>query len=97
MNIGNGIKLVRVKLGLTQEIVSKRTRLTQGFYSNIEIGRTNPGINTLEKIAEAFGVPVIVFVWYGTEKKDIHKNKRHLYEQLKPAIESLIEQIINHE
>lgn len=97
MHIGNGIKLVRVKLGLTQEVVRKRAQLTQGFYSNIEIGRSNPGVKTLEKISDAFGVPVIVLIWYGTEKKDIKKNKRHLYDELKPAIESLIDQLINNE
>lgn len=94
MNVGNGIKLVRNRLGLTQDTVRKRAHLTQGFYSNIEIGRSNPGVNTLQKIAEAFGVPVIVIMWYAMEKKDIQKNKRDIYDKLKPAIESLMDELI---
>ncbi len=56
MDIGNRIKSLRNKMGLTLEELASRTELTKGFLSQLERNLTSPSITTLQDIAEALGV-----------------------------------------
>lgn len=94
MNVGVGIKIVRVKLGLTQDDVKNRTGITQGYYSMIENGNSQPSEETLQKLSEAFKVPIILFFWLATNKNDFPKKSRHIYDQLKPLMDEIIDQSI---
>ncbi|MBU1036834.1 helix-turn-helix domain-containing protein [Patescibacteria group bacterium] len=55
--IGNNIKTLRLKLGISQDTLSKKANLAFHTISKIEAGSTpNPTIETVKKIADAFGV-----------------------------------------
>jgi len=55
--IGNNIKKYRNKLGVSQDILSKRANLAFHTIAKIEAGSTpNPTIDTVKKIADALGV-----------------------------------------
>ena len=57
--IGNNIKKYRQKLGISQDILSKKTNLAFHTIAKIEAGATpNPTIGTVMKIAKALGVPI---------------------------------------
>ena len=54
--IANNIKKYRNKLGISQDVLSKRTNLAFHTIAKIEAGSTpNPRIETVKKIAEALG------------------------------------------
>ena len=55
MDLGNKIKLLRLKKGLTQEELADRCELTKGFISQLENNLTSPSIVTLEDIVTALG------------------------------------------
>lgn len=55
MNIGDKIKQLRVKNGLTQEELANRCELSKGFISQIERDLTSPSIATLMDILESLG------------------------------------------
>ena len=55
MNIGEKIKMIRVKNSLTQEELADRCDLTKGFISQIERDLTSPSIATLVDILEGLG------------------------------------------
>ena len=55
MNIGEKIKILRKKNGLTQEELADRCELTKGFISQIERDLTSPSIATLVDILESLG------------------------------------------
>lgn len=93
MNVATGIKQIRLKLELTQNAVCDRSQLTQGFYSMLENGISPPSFDTLEKLCNAFQVPMIMIIWLGTEKKDIPKKMRPLFDQMKPIMDELINQL----
>ncbi len=55
MEIGEKIKRLRVKNGLTQEELADRSELTKGFISQVERNLTSPSISTLVDILEGLG------------------------------------------
>ena len=59
--IGQKLKRLRVKLGLTQEELAARTELTKGFISQLENDITSPSIATLMDILEALGTDISAF------------------------------------
>ncbi len=55
--IANNIKKYRNKLGISQDILSKRANLAFHTIAKIEAGSTpNPTIDTVKKIADALSV-----------------------------------------
>ena len=55
--IGENIKKYRNKLGISQDVLSKRANLAFHTIANIEAGATpNPTIETVKKITDALGV-----------------------------------------
>ncbi len=55
MNIGEKIKRLRLKYGLTQEELADRAELSKGFISQLERDLTSPSIATLTDILECLG------------------------------------------
>ena len=55
MDIGNKIKKLRTKQGLTLEELASRCELTKGFLSQLERNLTSPSITTLDDSLEALG------------------------------------------
>jgi transcriptional regulator with XRE-family HTH domain len=58
MNIGARIRDLRAAKGLSQGDMEHRTGLLRCYFSRVENGHTNPGIDTLQKIAKALEVPL---------------------------------------
>jgi transcriptional regulator with XRE-family HTH domain len=61
MNIGQRIKRLRIKNGLTLEELASRCELTKGFISQLERDLTSPSIATLNDITEALGISMAEF------------------------------------
>lgn len=49
-------------LGLTQQDLADYTGLSLRFIKSVELGKANPSVNTLNKIAEILGLEVIIKV-----------------------------------
>lgn len=96
MKIGEAIRTVRIKLGLTQDEVSARAQLTQGFYSSIENGFSNPSLDALQRIASTFELPMFLLVWLAEDRKELTKKARNTYDELTPAsgLTPVIDEII---
>ena len=60
------IKEARMSLGLRQMFVAERVGVSQAHYCNIENGRENPSLPTLEAIAAVLGKTVGYFLVPGT-------------------------------
>ena len=56
MEIGQKIKELRLKNGLTLEVLASRSELRKGFLSQLERELSSPSITTLSDILEALGV-----------------------------------------
>ncbi|MCD8020701.1 MAG: helix-turn-helix domain-containing protein, partial [Clostridiales bacterium] len=71
MEIGNRIRDLRKKQGLTQEELADRAELTKGFISQIERDMTSPSIATLEDILQCLGTSIGEFFRSETEEEQI--------------------------
>ena len=69
ISIGDKIKQLRIKLGLTQEELAVRTELSKGFISQLERDLTSPSIATLMDILEALGTNIRDFFNEAVEDK----------------------------
>ena len=70
---------------LTQEELAKKIDVTQKTYANYEIGKTEPTIDTLCKLADYFGVTVDYLIdhkTYQLQLPPLTDDKRKLIETL---------------
>ena len=61
MDIGNRVKDLRIKKGLTQEELADRAELSKGFISQLERDLTSPSISTLVDILQCLGTDLSDF------------------------------------
>jgi transcriptional regulator with XRE-family HTH domain len=71
MIIGNRLRALREEKKLSQGDVEKRTGLLRCYISRVENGHTVPAIETLEKMARAFEVPLYQLVYDGEEPPQV--------------------------
>ena len=74
-SISKNIKRLRQQAGLTQEQMAEKLFVTRQTVSLWENGKTQPDIQTLERIAECFGVELMT-VLYGAEMPGNCENRR---------------------
>ena len=61
MDIGQKIRHLRMRKGLTLEELASRSELTKGFLSQLERNLTSPSIDSLNDILEALGTNLAEF------------------------------------
>lgn len=54
--LGNNLKHIRTKKGISQGDIARSLGVSRGFVSNIENGKTNPTLVTIARLANAVGV-----------------------------------------
>ena len=54
--LGQNMKRIRVKKGMSQGDIARALKVDRGYISNIENGKKNPTIATIQKLANALGV-----------------------------------------
>ena len=69
MEIGENIKNLRQKMGLTQEELAERSNVTKGFISQLERDLTSPSIDTFSNVLEALGTNFSDFFKEDLEEK----------------------------
>jgi transcriptional regulator with XRE-family HTH domain len=69
MAIGEKIKRLRIKNGMTQEELAIRSELSKGFISQLERDLTSPSISTLVNILECLGTNLKDFFNEKTQEK----------------------------
>src|ERR1700677_2224082 len=73
MIIGDRLRELRQRKGLSQGDIEKRPGLIRCYVSRVENGHTVPSIDTLEKFARALEVPMYQF-FYDGENPDKRPN-----------------------
>lgn len=100
------IKNARKKAKLTQRELADLIHLSQGYIGDIERGRSNPSIETLQLIAEALSVDVAEFLGNGsiiretglsTEEVDLVMVFRSLTDSDKELTKTMMQRFIIHE
>jgi transcriptional regulator with XRE-family HTH domain len=71
MIIGDRLREMREAKKLSQGDVEKRTGLLRCYISRVENGHTVPAIETLEKLARAFEVPLYQLFYEGDQPPEL--------------------------
>ena len=71
INIGYRLRALREAKMLSQGDLEKRTGLLRCYISRVENGHTVPAIETLEKMARAFGVPMYHLFYDGEKPPEV--------------------------
>ena len=71
MVIGERLRELRDEKKMSQGDIEKRTGLLRCYISRVENGHTVPAIETLEKMARAFEVPLYQLFYEGEEPPDL--------------------------
>jgi transcriptional regulator with XRE-family HTH domain len=95
MNIGFAVKELRTYARMSQKELAKRSKLTQGYISNVEHGKQQPTTKVIKRICVALGVPVDIIWIMALELKDTKPKLRRAFKQLRPVIDSLVQEILN--
>ena len=102
--VGNNVRMIRERLGITQEDLALKSGLTQGYINFLENGKRGYSERSLEKIANALGIqisglfeekmkeePTIV-----AEQPLVYGKRRHLYDTIINLLEKLPAPVIDH-
>ncbi len=54
--LGKNLKKIRTEKGFSQADIAKVLKMSRGFISNVENGKTNPTLATIAKLAKAVDV-----------------------------------------
>lgn len=93
MDIGNRVKDLRIKKGLTQEELADRAELSKGFISQLERDLTSPSISTLVDILQCLGTDLSDFFTKDVDSQIVfHQND--YFEKEDPQLHSKTEWII---
>ncbi len=91
--IGEKIKSLRIKMGLTQEELANRSELSKGFISQLERDLTSPSIATLIDILECLGTDLKEFFSTNSNEKVVFKTE-DFFEQENEELGHKIEWIV---
>lgn len=58
-SLGDKLRILRSKLGLTQQQIASCLGIERSTYTYYELNRTIPGWDTLRKLGRIFGVPTV--------------------------------------
>lgn len=101
--VGNNIRTIRTRKGLTQEALALDSGLSQGYINQLENGRRLYTQKSLEIIAEALSTPIINFFKEEDAKAEgqkIHErdraDKKNYKKELLALLNGMPDHIIGH-
>lgn len=93
MKIGDKVKKIRKEQNLTQKDLASLCNISFSFISDVETGRRNASIETLNLISKALNVPVSFIlddeVDLGNLPQLSHRNERDIKKDLERTLNSL--------
>lgn len=93
--VGYKVKKIRTERGLTQAELAKKASVSTGLIGQIESGKVEPSIKTLEKIAKSLSLSTCYFVAEGDDINTLLKSMNPELRKLlsNPQVHSTLEMI----
>ena len=98
MNIGKGIRFVRLAVELRQGEMARQVGISQNYLSMLENNKAEPSIDLLKRIADEFGVPASFLLWEENMPKEGQTPEiTERYQRIRGLIHDLQQQrIVGH-
>jgi transcriptional regulator with XRE-family HTH domain len=101
--VGNNIRKIRTRKGLTQEALALECGLSQGYINQLENGKRLYTQKSLEMIAAALSTPIMNLFHDEDAKPDTkkkqdkdHADKKHYKKELMSLLNGLPDHIVEH-
>ena len=85
MRIGENIKTIRQSKNMTQEELAAKIYTTRQTVSNYEKGRSDPNLETIERIAEALETDSSIIL-YGNNQSTVYRILKMEYQTIVPFL-----------
>lgn len=97
MNIGQAIKLCRIRRGISQTILAQQANCSVSYLSMLENNKRDPTLSTLNNIASALRIPVSIIFFIAAESGDLSGIDKALQGEIaRTALELLNESTTTH-
>ena len=93
MDIGNAIKFVRIRLGLSQVEMAKIAGISVSYLSLLERNKRNPKMSKLQAIAKGMGIPFTILIFLAFDREEINSISPELSEKFSYVTLQLLEQL----
>lgn len=90
MDIGNAIKLCRVRKGWTQEQLATKAGVSPSYLSLIENNRRDATVSSVKKLSRTLGVPLNLLVFLAADSSDLQGLPEDLRDRLSRLVLSLL-------
>lgn len=90
MKIGEVIRMILKRKGMTQMQLAAHIYKSQTSVSQIMTGKATPHPKTMEKIGAAFNIPVGMLWFFTLNKNDVPEDKRELFNMAWPAYREML-------
>ncbi len=97
MDIGNSIRLIRKKRGISQIGLAEQCNISQTSLCLIETCAKRPSERTIKRICDVLQIPESLVYLLAIQYTDIPDHKREVYEMVFPSIKSLVLHIVDDE
>ena len=102
--VGNNVRTIRERLGITQEDLALKSGLTQGYINFLENGKRGYSERSLEKIANALGIQISGLFEEKTKEEPVivaeqaisYGKRRRTYDMILSLLEKLPAPVIDH-
>jgi transcriptional regulator with XRE-family HTH domain len=102
--VGNNVRMIRKRLGITQEELALKSGLTQGYINFLENGKRGYSRVSLEKIVNALGVQMSGLFEEKIKEESaivakqvlLYGKKRRIYDMIISLLEKVPVPVVNH-
>lgn len=94
MKIGATLRGLRTKANMSQGDLAKELNITQAYLSRVETDHKEASTDLIKRIGDYFKVPYAIVLWGAVEESDVAEEKKEIFKNLKPLVDSLINQLL---
>ena len=86
MNVGDAIKSLRKKKGLSQKELAQRSGLSANAMCSIEKNEAFPSRDSIDRICKALDIPTSYLMFFSVTDEDIPAEKRVAFNAMKAIL-----------
>lgn len=94
MSYAQIFKESRKKSGMSGKDFALRLNITPNYLSNIENNKKFPSKSLVERLSVELRIPVPVLQWFSLTENSIVSSKKAAFRSIKPAVDVLLNQLI---
>lgn len=94
MHIGKVIRAARLEKDLNQSELAQRSGISNAYLSQIESGKQEPSLETIEKICQVLDTPAYILFFKAVEEEKVKDpEKKRFIREIKKAMRDIVDEL----